>query len=41
VAAFSKGAQQGVKAQSLLAFKFEDEWDRPIDCWRKQLCIDL
>ena len=40
VTAFSKGAQQGVKAQNLLAFKFEDGWDLPIVYWREQLCID-
>jgi hypothetical protein len=40
-AVFSKGAQQGVKAKNLLAFKFEDGWDRPIDHWQKELCIDL
>ena len=41
VAAFSKGAQHGVRAKNILAFKFEDGWDRPINDWRKELCIDL
>jgi ubiquinone biosynthesis protein Coq4 len=41
VNSFTKGAQQGIKAKNLLASKFEEGWDRPIDDWRKELCIEL
>ena len=41
VAAFTKGAQQGVQAKCLLAFKYEDGWNRSINEWREDLGIQL
>lgn len=39
VATITKGAQQGLMAKCLLAFKFEDGWDRSIHQWREDLGI--